>query len=92
MIDNTPYIIVDNRKISPIERSSRPDSATAERTGREEQTFGIVDRVTISREARERARHQPAHSETGLTALENLSKRPPATNKPLLTYSPKQLR
>ena len=29
MIDDTPYIIVDNQKISPIERSPRPGSATA---------------------------------------------------------------
>jgi len=92
MIDNTPYIIVDNRKISPIERSARPNSATAERKGREEQTFGVVDRVTISREAREKARNQPAHSETGPAALEVLSKQPPTTDNPRLTYSPKQLR
>lgn len=92
MIDNTPYIIVDNRKISPIERSARPHSATAEQKGREELTFGVVDRVTISREAREKAKHQPGHSETGPAAIEDLSKQPPPTNNSLLSYSPKLLR
>lgn len=91
MIDDTPYIIVDNQKISPIERSARPHSATAERKGRQEQTFGIVDRVTISREAREKSRHQPGFPKTEPPALEDFSKKQPA-NSPLLTYSPKQLR
>jgi len=85
MIDDTPYIIVDNRKIAPIERSHRPDPATAARPRREEQTFGVIDRVTISREAREKARHQTAHAEADPPSLENLSKKPPQTS-PLLTY------
>ena len=85
MTDDTPYIIVDNRKISPIERPVRPNSATAERKSREEQTFGVVDRVTISSEAREKARHQPTHAETDPPSLEKLSKKPPKIG-PLLTY------
>ena len=91
MIDNTPYIIVDNQKISPIERSARPHSPTAERKGREEQAFGVVDRVTISREAREKAKYQTAHPEADPPAIEDLSIKQP-THSPLLTYSPKQLR
>lgn len=90
MIDDAPYIIVDNRKISPIQRSPRPNSATADRKGREEQTFGVVDRVTISREAREKAKYQTAHSEADPPAIEDLSKQPPTTHNLLLTYSPKQ--
>jgi hypothetical protein len=91
MIKETPYIIVDNRKISPIERSPRPDSATADRPRQQEQPFGVVDRVTISREAQERSRRYQARREEDLPAIENLAKQPPATG-PLLTYSPKQLR
>jgi len=91
MADDTPYIIVDNRKIPPIERSPRPDPAKADRSGREEQTFGVVDRVSISWEARQKSMQQPAHTETNAPALEELSKKIPTTS-PLLTYSPKQLR
>ena len=91
MIDNTPYIIVDNRKISPIQQSPRPDSATADRPRREEETFGVVDRVTISREAREKAKYRTAHPEADPPAIEDLSKQPP-TNRPLLTYSPQLFR
>jgi len=90
MIDDTPYIIVDNRKISPIERSPRPDSGRADHPRREEQTFGVVDRVTISREAREKARLQPARTGAEPPALEALAKQPPINNSPLLTYSPKR--
>lgn len=91
MIDDTPYIIVDNRKISPVERSVQPNPATAERKRREEQTFGVVDRVTISREAREKARQQAAQPEVAPATIPDLSKKPSITS-PLLTYSPKQLR
>jgi hypothetical protein len=88
MTDETPYIIVDNRKISPIERSPRLASATADRPRREEQTFGVVDRVTISREARERSLQPPAYTQAGPPALEDAPEKPPAPRS-LLTYSPK---
>ena len=89
MIDDKPYIIVDNRKISPIERSPQPDSANADRPRREERTFGIVDRVTISREARERSMRPLPPTEAGPPALEDLPKKPP-TPRSLLTCSPKR--
>ena len=85
MIDDAPYIIVYNRKITPSERLPRSDSATVDRPGCEEQDFGIVDRVTISREARERSKRPPAQAEAGPPALEDLSKKPPATRN-LLIY------
>jgi hypothetical protein len=85
MIDNTPYIIVDNLKIPPIERSARPDLTSVGRPKREEQTFGVVDRVTISRAAREKARQQTAHAEADPPTLADLSKKPPPTRS-LLTY------
>ena len=90
MADVTPTIIVDNQRISPVGWSPRTGSATDEPKGREEQTFGVVDRVTISREAREKARLQPAHTEAEPPALEELAKQPPINNSPMLTYSPKQ--
>jgi len=81
IIDDAPYIILDNRKISPIERLPRSPSMTDNRPTQEEQTFGVIDRVTISEEAREKARHQAADAST----LETLLKAPPKTI-PLLTY------
>lgn len=91
MIDNTPYIIVDNQKIAPIAWSPRPASATDGGPEREARPFGIVDRVTISREARERSRWQQAHAGMDFPDLDN----PPAPLQPThppLTYSPKKLR
>jgi hypothetical protein len=51
MIRDIPYIIVDNQRLAPIQPVSRPDSAGAGRQHRSDLPFGIVDRVTISREA-----------------------------------------
>ena len=56
MIDDTPHIIVDNRKIAPLRRASSPDPASAERPDRKGRPFGVVDRVTISSEAKEKSR------------------------------------
>lgn len=91
MIDNTPYIIVDNRKISPIERSPQSNSATAGRHPREEQTFGVIDRVTISGEARERSMQQHARAEAVPADLYDPTGKA-STSTRLLTYSPKRLR
>jgi hypothetical protein len=87
MRDDTPYIIVDNRKIPPIQRPARTGSASAVRPRGEEQPFGVVDRVTISREAREKARHPAAHAGADSPALDDLSKKPSTSNRPQLTDS-----
>ena len=58
MIDNTPYIIVDNQRIQPISRTPRPNPAGGGTQDPQDQNFGVVDRVTISREGREKARQQ----------------------------------
>jgi hypothetical protein len=89
MIDDTPYIIVDNQKISPIERSSPADPTTADRSSREELTFGISDRVTISRQAREKARQHQARCGIDLSASEDMSSQR-SPHRPELTYSPPQ--
>jgi hypothetical protein len=56
VVDVTPYIIVDNQRISPVGWSPRTGSASTEQKGSEDQTFGVVDRVTISSEAREKSK------------------------------------
>lgn len=91
MINDGPYIIVDNRRIAPIERLPRSDAATDDRRGREAQPFGVVDRVTISREAREQSLQQQNPSDATAPVLGSMQKKPPASS-PLLTYSAKQLR
>jgi len=88
---NGPYIIVDNQKIAPIERLQGSDAVTEDRSEREAQPFGVVDRVTISREARERAKLPPDPSERTARAPNRLQEKPPAAS-PQLTYSPHQLR
>jgi hypothetical protein len=86
-----PYIVVDNQRITPIERLPHWDAATDDPSGREAQPFGVVDRVSISWEARERAKLPPDPSEKTARAPNRLQEKPPATS-PLLTYSPHRLR
>ena len=89
MIDDTPtpYIIVDNQKIQPISRSPRPDSVADETRQSQEQNFGVVDRVTISREGLEKSRQQENEDMQPLLEkqTEQITYRRPA----MLTYSPK---
>ena len=90
MIDDTPYIIVDNQKLSPIGRTPRP--ATDRRTRQEKRPFGVIDRVTISREAREKSMQQPAQPKASSPTLEGLSINPHTATTVRLTYSQKKLR
>lgn len=92
MVDTPPYIFVDNQRISPIGWSPRSDSATIERKGPEEQIFGIVDKVTISREAREKSRCLEEFAKVDSSTPENLSNKSSVVTSPVLAYSPKQLR
>ena len=80
MIDDRPYIIVDNRKIAPIERSSWPQRPRGDRDRSNDQPFGVIDRVTISKEARERSRRHNERSDRVAS---------PSQSSPLLTYTPK---
>lgn len=91
MVDVTPFIIVDDQRISPI-GWPLSSSATLEQKGSEEQTFGIVDRVTISREAREKSRCMEALAVTDSPTPEKLPNKSPVVTSPVLTYSQKQLR
>ena len=92
MIDDTPFIIVDNQKLSPIGRAPRPGPATDRRTRQEERPFGVIDRVTISREAREKSMQQPAQPKASSPTLEGLSINPHTATTVRLTYSQKKLR
>lgn len=85
-MDDIPYIIVDNRKIPPVGRPSRSPRATGERTQQAEDAFGIVDRVTLSKEGRQRSLEQRRGDDAPTAALEGRAR--PA----LLTYAPKTLR
>jgi len=87
MIDKTPHIIVDNQIIQPISRSPRPDSVAGDPDRKQEQNFGVVDRVTISREGREKARQQ-ADIEEQQPLVENRREQLTARRQPMLTYSP----
>jgi hypothetical protein len=85
-MDDTPYIIVDNQKISPIARvqhRERSPDATDEPNAA---SFGVVDRVTISDEARARAEL----ARTDRTPPDQDQVESVLTSAPLLTYSPKR--
>lgn len=56
MIEKTPYIIVDDKKIAPIRRVLKPTRTPAKSADREDKPFGVVDRVTISKAAMEKSR------------------------------------
>ena len=52
MNDELPIIFVDDRRLSPIRRISKASPASDAASDRQKPPFGIVDRVTISPEAR----------------------------------------
>jgi len=56
MDDQTPYIIVDNQRIRPLGRPAHAPRIGVNRAREPAPPFGVVDRVTISDEARERCR------------------------------------
>lgn len=85
-INDTPYIIVDNQKIQPINRSSRPEHVTVGQP--QEHTFGVIDRVTLSREGVERSRRF-YHEAASQSSSPNLIDESENLDRPMLTYSPK---
>ncbi|WP_419656685.1 uncharacterized protein Dvar_58060 [Desulfosarcina variabilis str. Montpellier] len=56
MDDTIPYIIVDNQRIAPLVREIGIRSSNYLEGGESDPPFGVVDRVTISSEARQRSR------------------------------------
>jgi hypothetical protein len=63
MPDDTPYIIVDNKKIAPVSRLSKPGSASDSKPNRQDHPYGVIDRVSISTEAMEKNRQLQRQSE-----------------------------
>jgi len=92
LVDATPYIIVDNKRVFPIERSAASGSATRKQKESCALEFGIVDRVTISEEAREKSRRYRAPTGSFSAVGDGLPQQSSAPSRPLLTYSPKQRR
>ena len=66
--DNTPYIVVDNRKIAPIRRITHKDPLAHGRQSADERPFGVVDRVTISKAAREKLRQMESSEDNDAAA------------------------
>ena len=87
MIDDTPYIIVDNQIIPPLERLTPSSSAGDDPPARDERPFGVIDRVTISKEARERYRQQDDPTNADSVAFEDRKQLQPPSPSPL-TYPP----
>ena len=92
MIDDTPYIMVDNRKIPLLHRVTTPGSVSADRPKRKDQPFGVVDRVTISSEAIEKHRQLRTALEAEPPAFDHPHSKSRASGIPLLTDSPKKHR
>ncbi|HSO18120.1 MAG TPA: hypothetical protein VLT88_01610 [Desulfosarcina sp.] len=86
MIDDRPYIIVDNRKIAPIAPSTGARRQAGERKKAQDQPFGVVDRVTISDEARVHAKRLNTSTDTPPQIPAVRSGQLPI-QRPLLTYS-----
>jgi hypothetical protein len=89
--DVAPYIVVDGQRISPIGWPPRSDLSIAERKGSDTLAFEVIDRVTISREARDKCRRLEAMVATDSPISENLSNQSKITTKPALIYLPKQI-
>lgn len=88
MIDRTPFIIVDNQKIMPLERTADGSSQGRPRHRSDARPFGVVDRVTISAEAREKLRLRQASSDLSTAEAPKLAGDPATAAYPRLTYSP----
>lgn len=68
MQDEPPIIIVDDRKLTPIARIARGAPASRKRSDETSVPFGVVDRVTISKAAREKYRESQSTPAEGLPA------------------------
>ncbi|MFO7716422.1 hypothetical protein [Desulfosarcina sp.] len=87
MVDVTPYIIVDNKIIAPIGWSTGSISEIEKQKESQAQDFGIVDRVTISKEARDKSSLYQAQAEDNSPITERLPNKPAVPTRTLLTYS-----
>ena len=88
MMDDTPYLIVDDLKLTPIRRVNRIDPIFRNRTLTPKDTLGIADRVTISSEARQMARQTWAKGAllSGANTLVPVHRQRSQSSASLLTY------
>lgn len=93
-MDDTPYLIVDNQRLSPVGRISRIDRTFRSRTAVEREIVDVVDRVSISKEARRKAKQMLAEKSSASPSHHRLPSPRQFTkaSNVLLTYSPKSLR
>jgi len=68
MNNEPPIIIVDNRKLAPISRIDRGKPTSEKRSDETGVPFGIVDRVTISRAARQKFQEAQSGGESASPA------------------------
>jgi len=90
MVDDIPYIIVDNQRIPPISRALKTGSATADGAKHQAPPFGVVDRVTISTEAMQKLRQHQASVEADFRVLPSSPAKSPAETIIRLTELPKK--
>ena len=90
MVDETPYIIVDNQKIAPLHRGTRERSAPEVTRESPDQSFGVVDRVTISKAAIRKLKEMKLHHQAESPSPPSLPEGRSAVVLPLLTYPPKK--
>ena len=88
MTDDAPYIIVDNQKIQPISRSPRPGPTAGDTARKQAQNFGVVDRVTLSREGLEKSKRF-ANAQERRPFSENRPVRSTHRSDPMLIDPPK---
>ena len=79
MVDPAPYIVIDNQVILPVVQTPPSGSAGGGPESPAQQDFGVVDRVTISSQARQKFRQ---------AQFDTASPPGPA----MLTYTPEKLR
>ena len=83
MSDDRPFIIVDNQKIRPIHRVTKPDPAIYDRPAQHDHLFDVVDRVTLSAVAKAKSKQLQSvlEAETSDVVLPAHSKPPSALPK-----------
>ncbi|BBO67682.1 hypothetical protein DSCA_16120 [Desulfosarcina alkanivorans] len=79
MTDPIPYIVVDNQIILPVGRIRRPGPSAGDPESQKQPDFGVVDRVTISRQARQKCRQAQFDAA-------------PPSGAAMLTHTPEKLR
>jgi len=84
MAEKPPFITVDNLKIAPLYRVSRARDVHGETNAPSRDPFGVVDRVTISREAKERSLQFKGAYEAEFRVVSESAKRLPVSYRRLL--------